>query len=932
MPDTTATKAQIKRTISDLEAQRARLGDAVVDPAIAALREQLAKLLTPSRAEIADEERKIVTVMFADISGFTQLAEQMDAEEARGLVNACFERFVPVVQRYDGTIDKFLGDAIMVLFGAPIAHENDPERALRAALELMAALKSFNADRELALGLHIGINTGSVIAGTVGTQARKDYSVMGDTVNVAARLEDASGDNEIFVGPETFRQTTSLFEFVALAPLQLKGKSQPLSVYRLVGFRETGSVYDARESARTPLVGRDVELAQIKSAVDKLRSGEGGMLCVVGEAGLGKTRLVSEAHAFSGPAIWAETRALSYAETTSYGMARDLLHALLHTSADKSAAKIDNSLRGSISEIATDDFTRLYPYLARVLEIPLERQWSDQIEFLSAEVLQQRIFDAFQLYVERRAAREPIVIVWEDVHWSDPSSLQVLEQLASLVKAVPLLLIVVYRGETGIRERMNELIARLPSECIGVIELAPLTQQESAGLIGAISKIGNPEARQAILDRAEGNPFFLEELLRAFTEQRAKTIHDISDLPQTLQAVLAARIDSLPRESKRALQRAAVIGRTFHRKILAYVCEQQGENSIALKDSLEELCRRSFIRAEQADGPSLRSSRDDAYVFQHAITHEVAYQSLLQVTRREWHKLTGEAIETLYPDRLDEFSGILGRHFEQASVPDKAITYLVRAAERAREIFSNLEAIAFYRSALTQAQKATADLSSKDQPKRDLIAQLHEGLGDVLELNGEIEEARHHFDEARAVIYESDRVGRSRLYRKCGSTWVIRRDYEKTFALFRSAEEELEGEEFDRPVNWWDEWVQLQLERMHLFYWLGMAKELNAVASDVEQDWKNTAHQLSAASFSPCSRSHYLLNTITRHLKLRCNMRNAPSARGKTAIIQLNLFILDFPLDLFSSGAAISKLRSWSLATRFSSARKPAILFYKYAL
>ena len=834
MPDRLATKEQLERAISDLQAQRSLLGDAVVDPAIAALREQLAKRLAPPRGTTGNEERKIVTVMFADISGFTQLAEQIDAEEARELVNACFERFAPVIQRYDGTIDKFLGDAIMVLFGAPVAHENDPERALRAALELMAALESFNADRKLALSLHIGVNTGPVIAGAVGTQARQDYSVMGDTVNVGARLEDASGDGEIFVGPETFYQTAPLFEFIPLEPLQLKGKLEPVAVYRLVGLRKTAGAEKEPISARTRLIGRDAELAQIKTAIAKLRSGEGSVLGIIGDAGLGKSRLVSEARAFSNSVVWAETRALSYAETTSYRMARDLLHSLLGTSADEDLVKIENCLRESVSKVAPDDFAKVYPFLGRMLEIPLDQKWSEQLEFLSAEVLQRGILKALRLYVERCATREAIVLVWEDVHWSDPSSLQVLEQLTSVIGAVPLLVIVVYRGESGARQRMDELMARLPSSRVRMIELAPLTQQESEGFIAAFGKIDNLETRRALLDRAEGNPFFLEELLRAVTGERTKTIHDISDIPQTLQAALAARIDSLPRESKRVLQRAAVVGRTFHRKILAYVCEQQGENFLVLKESLEELCRRSFIRPEQADAFSPASSHDQAYAFQHAITHEAVYHSLLQATRRDWHELTGEAIEALFPDRLDEFLGILGHHFEHAGVQAKAITYLVRAAERARATFSNLEAIAFYRSALTQVDQARTHQQSRYQPERDLIVQLHEGLGGVLELNGEIEAAGDQFDLAQEAVAGEDRIARSRLHRKCGSTWVLRRDYDKTFEKFQQAEQELESERTKRDPNWWYEWTQIQLERMHLFYWLGVSAELNALASNVQ--------------------------------------------------------------------------------------------------
>jgi class 3 adenylate cyclase len=837
MPDTPASREQLERAISDLQAQRSLLGDAVVDPAIGALREQLAKLLVPYDSTI-DDERKIVTVMFADISGFTQLSERLDPEEARGLVNACFERFVPLIQRYDGTIDKFLGDAIMALFGAPIAHENDPERALRAALELMTALKAFNAERNLALELHIGINTGPVIAGTVGAHDRQDYSVMGDTVNTAARLEDVCGDGEILVGPETFHQTAPLFEFVALPPLQLKGKSEPLSLHRLVGLKERRHAEVERRSSRTPLVGRDAEVAQIKTAIGKLQQGEGGLICIVGEAGLGKTRLVSEARALNATAIWVETRALSYAEMTSYRMARDLVHSLLGTSADENPATIDKLLRESISELAAEDFPQLYPYLAKVLEIPLEKQWSEELEFLSGEILQRRILEAFQIYVERHAARERIILVWEDVHWSDPSSLQVLEQLTSVVSTVSLLVIVVYRRESGVGERMDELARRLPPGRARVIELAPLARQESAQLIASQVKIDDlqPETRQALLDRAEGNPFFLEELLRAVTDRKAKTIQDISDVPQTLQAVLAARIDSLPRESKRVLQRAAVIGRTFHGKILAHICKQQGDNSVRLKESLEELCRRSFIRQGQIDDLPCTPSRDPTYAFEHAITHEVTYHGLLAATRRDWHKLTAEAIEALFPDRLEEFSGIVGRHFEKAAATEKAIAYLTRAAERARAMFSNLEAIAFYRSALAQAEQATANLHSTYQSGRDLIIELHEGLGDVLQLNGEIEAARDHFDQAQPLTSEADRITRSRLYRKCGSTWVLRRDYDKTFENFRRAEEELETERSDRGTSWWNEWAQIQLERMHLFYWLGMANELNALASKIQPE------------------------------------------------------------------------------------------------
>ena len=817
MSDATVTKEQLERAISDLEAQRSLLGDAVVDPAIAALREQLSRLPAMQlQAADAEDERKIVTVMFADLCGFTQLAEKMDAEAARELVNACFQRFIPIVTKYGGTIDKFLGDGIMVLFGAPVAHENDPERALRAALELIHAIKSFRSDQNLSLGLHIGVNTGPVIAGKVGALGRQDYSVMGDAVNVAARLEDACGENEILIGPETFRQSGSFFQFEALPPIELRGKSEALPVYRLIGPSSSGVA--PRISLRTPLFGREQELGEIRSLVDRLEKGEGHLLGIVGEAGLGKSRLILEMRQLGGSAVWAETRAVTYSETTGYRMARDLLHALIGTTSDRDPGQIGEILRQSLSAAAADDFEQVYPYLARVLEVPLEQKWLDQLGHFTPELLQQRILNAFQLYLQNRAKQERLVLVWEDIHWGDPSSLQVLEKIVAIIQSVPVLVIAVARPEGNMSQRIRNM-GHLPANSVCLIELTALAPEASAGFVEA-GKIDNPQTRQAILARAEGNPFFLEELIRAVEERGS----DLADVPQTLHAVLAARIDSLPPEAKRILQRAAVIGRTFPQQILEYVCGQ--EVGDALDRPLKELCRRSFIQPELGN-----TSRDPVYVFHHAITQEVAYQSLLQTTRRDWHRLTGEAIETLSAGRLEEHSGILGRHFEQAGVREKAVRYFIRAADRARTTFSNLEAISFYRSALSQA-----DIGGTLPPGvgLELIASTREALADVLALSGEFEVADKELERAQSLIGPSDRISHSRLRRKLASNWAMRREFEKTFACLDRAESELNLEGTDRGEKWWNEWAQIQHERLHLFYWLGQCSELNELAATIQ--------------------------------------------------------------------------------------------------
>ena len=280
-------REQIEQAIAQLEGQRAVLGDAVTDTALAALRQELAALEhtepqggPPPPVPNLAGERKLVTILFVDVSGFTALAEKMDPEAVRNLINACFERLVPVVETYGGTVTKFIGDAIEAVFGAPLTHENDPERAFRCALDIMDALAHFNAERGTDLGLHLGINTGLVIAGGIGTRQRQDYAVTGDAINLAARLEDASQRGEILVGPDTYRLTSSLFAFETLPPIRVQGKRDPVPVYRLLGLKEEQkrTRWLASAGIASPLVGREAELEGVRGCVARLLQGQGGML------------------------------------------------------------------------------------------------------------------------------------------------------------------------------------------------------------------------------------------------------------------------------------------------------------------------------------------------------------------------------------------------------------------------------------------------------------------------------------------------------------------------------------------------------------------------------------------------------------------------------------------------------------------------------
>jgi class 3 adenylate cyclase/tetratricopeptide (TPR) repeat protein len=828
-------RKKIEESIAALEAQRPALGNAVVDPALAALRAQLCASKSQSKEPTTTDERKSVTVLFSDISGFTALSEKLDPEEVHRLINGCFDRLVPIVKKYDGTIDKFIGDEIMALFGAPIAHEDDPERALRAALEMMDAIAAFNGDQGTNFGMHIGINTGRVVAGKVGTEGRRDYSVMGDSVNVAARLEAASEVGEIFVGPTTYEATANLFEFERVPPLVVKGKEAPLRVHRLVAAKKTVTRERGIRGLRAPLTGRDHEFHQIRASIQRLQTGRGCLVTIVGEAGLGKSRLIAEARSIV-PAntTWAEGRALSYTSGRSLSVARELMFSLLGLVSDSpnvTAAALRQHLETQSPIAAANS----YPYLARLLELPLDSGAQEQVALLSGEALQTRMFESFRDYVHHRA-QQPLVLVWEDLHWSDPSSLQLLEEVVPLVTAAPLLIICVSRLENTTSTRLlADLRQRVP-ENASWIELRPLDSQQSNSLVEALLKIENLPAhtRALIIDRAEGNPFYIEELLRSLLDAGAiavgangpQLVSDVQaiEIPATLEGVLHARIDRLEPHQKATLQKASVIGRIFNRHLLQWMMTEGGHNEWPIDRILAELQERQFVESREEQGAETHGLNADEFIFKHAITHDTVYQSLLRSTRRQLHHVVARAFEELFPDRLADLSPTLGYHFERAEVFDRAADYLSRAADASKTTFANAEAIGFYESAIRAAQR----LPEVDVGYCEVIARLSENLGDVLTCVAEHEKARTALERALQMTAEANLIPRARLLRKIGVSHSLQRHFSATEQAFAAAERELEPGA--RDASWWEEKVYVQLERMHLFYWQGMVAEMRRIS------------------------------------------------------------------------------------------------------
>lgn len=705
-------REQLEQAIAHLEAQRATLGDAVVETALGPLRQQLAELeeapAVPSA--VLTGERKLVTILFTDISGFTAMAETMDPEVVRDLMNNCFERLVPIIERYGGTLDKFTGDGIMALFGAPVTHENDAERALRATLDMQEALAQFNTERGIDLDLHFGINTGLVIAGSIGTRERQSYSVMGDAVNVAARLEEAAQRDEILVGPDTHRLVKALFEFEALPPISIKGRAEPVPIYRLLTAKAVPGKTRGLAGLASPLVGRQAEFEALLAAVERLPSGQGGIVTLVGEAGLGKSRLVAETRATE-PArqgtSWVEGRCLSYGTAIAYLLWVNILRNLLGVTPEDPPTTVQEALQKKLQALCPEHAGELYPYLGQILSLPLDTAAEELLHHLESEQIKKGAFRAIETLLAHTAQVRPLVVVCEDMHWADPTSIELLEQLLPLTQHLPLLLLCVFRPE---RDHgclhIREVATHLQPAHVD-LWLTPLNAAESAALVGNLLQVeALPiELRRRILGRAEGNPFYVEEILRSLMDNqdivydrstdRWVATGDVSTIviPDTLHGVLTARIDRLQEETKRVLQLAAVIGRIFLYRILAAIAQEERHLEEQLGRHLRILQREEMIR-ERARMPELE------YIFKHQLTQEAAYNGLLKKDRRSFHRQVAKALERLFPDRVEEQLGLLAYHWERAEEPEKATTYLLRAGDRARLAYAHQEAIDTYRRAL----------------------------------------------------------------------------------------------------------------------------------------------------------------------------------------------------------------------------------------
>lgn len=823
------------------------LGAAVVDPAIAELKRQLADA-TPVSLN-TQGERKLVTVMFADASGFTALSEERDAEYVRNLMNDCFEALVPVVEAHGGTIDKFIGDAIMALFGAPIAREDDAARALNASLAMLERLAEFNRNNGVEVGLHFGINTGEVIAGEIGSAGRRDYSVIGDAVNVAARLQDLSKRGEIFVGPQTYRLTREQFDFESLDAIPLKGREAPVPIFKLISHKSRTSLHQGNSNFDTPMVGRGDELEVVIRAANRLTgAGAGSAVLIAGNAGVGKSRLVGETRrALETDMFWVQGRAQSYAQNASYATERDILLYLLGANLDTDPAELALMLLATCRDLLPDSDEETYAHLAAIVGLPADEISLRYTQSVAAEALKPRIAQAFLRFVKAAGRGRPLALCFEDVHWLDQVSVQLIRYLIQETMEQAVLLVLTSRSEALADLGFED--GALPIETLW---LRPLGVDSSADLVRNFlgCEVVPPETLQFLYDRAEGNPFFVEELLRSLAETGAIVVSDgravlqqnLSPtlVPTTLQGIIMARLDRLPVTSKSTLQTASVIGRSFLLRLLAYVHDGDME-ATKLIERLKLLVDREFIHSNALNQ---LDEADFEYVFQHAVTQEVVYGSLLEKRRAQIHRSIAETIESYFGDRADEFAASLALHFNRAGEPRKSAHYYLMAARRASAVFAFEEARNCYVSALQQLDACGGEANGDDIAAK---AEAHIGQADILRQEGDHAAARAEYEVALSLIREEDAILRASVHRKIGMSLTSQRLSSDAIASSTRAYDTLEAFSELQTSAWWHERIEIQIERLWSAYWAGDATILREIADAArpEIDSHATASQKS---------------------------------------------------------------------------------------
>ena len=754
-------------------------------------------------------QRRHVTVLFVDLASYTALSQRLDSEDIYDIVQEYIRLLASNVYKYEGTVDKFTGDGLMALFGAPIAQETHAEMAVRSALDMQADVAQLSQKVKARLGIelnvHIGLNAGMVVVGSVGSNMLMNYTAIGDTVNLAARLM-AAAPVGIVVSDSVYRQTEALFDYEPTAPLTLKGIAQPVTAYRCLGAKTRPGSLRGLKGLRAPMIGREAELNQLQRAAHALTGRRLlQLIMVTGDAGFGKSRLISEFKATltSEAMTVLEGQSLTYRRTVSYWLFLDLLRRYLGVTPNSSEAEVREHLIRQVTTALGPKADDVLPYLEHLLVLRPSEAASERVRYLDAAQLRQQTFLAVRDLLQAEATRRPLVVILDDLHWADDVSLELLHYLLDGLQALPLLFIAISRPfQEGPLQKTAAWAGKRLAERFIPIPLQSLSLPQSEQLLyRLLSAAELPESLlEQILQRAAGVPFYLEEILRMLMDNhilqhddghwRVLPGADVSSIgvPDTLEGLILARFDRLNPTERRVLQLASAIGHSFSVRLLALVLRPLDEHTVSA--ALVQLTERMFIAPQP-------EALEPEYQFNHVLVSDAIYSTLLRRDRSELHGQIGEAMEIVYADHLDEHVELLARHYSWSARLDRALHYLTLAGQRAAQVYANAQARQHFQEAL--------DLLPRVEHQPEQEREIRQGLGDVLTLTGDYPAAREQFEAAlRAIAHASARLHareRSALHRGISLTYERQGEYDQALARLATAQSVLAEAVLPTPIE-----------------------------------------------------------------------------------------------------------------------------------
>lgn len=691
-------------------------------------------LLNPEGSQV-EGERRPVSVLFGDLSGFTAMSETMDPEQVVEVVNQYFDTMVEIAERYGGHIDKFMGDALMVLFGAPVVHEDDPLRACLAAIEMLEAMDRFAAEHKMDLAMSIGLNTGEVVALNVGSKSRMEYTVIGDGVNLAARLEKVATARQCVIGENTYKRVKGKIRLKKLKPVMVKGKSKPQNVYLILGRIEAEEKAGALRSGSIKMVGRQVEMDGIRRSVQKVKDGTGQIVAITGEPGLGKSRLAKELELLTREENFKflKGKCYSYSSGVAYLPFLRQLNVLTGITESDAGTKKTEKLQSCLQSLDLLDFE---PFMGSLLGLSYP-----EAESLDPEKRKRKTFEAFSRLYSKLSLKQPLTLAFEDLHWADTITLELLEHLVSDLEGHPVLICCDYRPELAL-----PFIAR--PNCLNLV-LKKLDVRETLQMVSGLAQVQDvsEEVLKKIEERTEGNPLFIEETIRNLLSRRlvkrdgpnlqaSKRFEKIA-LPNTVAAMVLGRIDKLSEEMRRTLQYAAVIGKEFDTRLLGRLSGHSPEQIQPLLDNLEHF--EGLLYSKLLEGKR-------TYEFHSTTTHEAAYSTLLKGRRKELHGKAAQALERDHQKDLYSHYEDLAHHYYHSKDSDKAVNYLHRAGDKARGLYANPEAVEFYRKGLEVLK-----LLKESRPNLMETAELLGAQGAIFRLVGQRDQALKNFVTAAKI-------------------------------------------------------------------------------------------------------------------------------------------------------------------------------------